>query len=58
MLQSTQKPMTSTKSPSPRFNDPPYNKVPDMMNNILTQTNYVNSKMYGTEPQHNEPSIQ
>ena len=50
--------MTSTKSPSPRFNDPPYNKVPDMMNNILTQTNYVNSKMYGTEPQHNEPSIQ
>ena len=38
----------------PRFNEPLYNEVLGIRNDILQPSN---SKMYGKQPRYNEPSI-
>ena len=38
----------------PRFNEPLFNEVLDIMNDIL-RPGQSYSKMYGTEPRYNEP---
>ena len=41
-----------TTTVEPRFNEPLFNEVLDITNNIICY-----SKMYGIEPPYNEPSI-
>ena len=46
---------SETHTVKPQFNEPLYNEVFSITNNIFQPSNSV---MYGKEPQHNEPSIQ
>ena len=46
--------MTAHLTVEPRFNEPLYNEVLGITNDIL-QPGQSYNKMYGTEPRHNEP---
>ena len=41
----------------PRFNEPLFNEVLDITNDIISMSRQSYSKMYGKEPRYNEPSI-
>ena len=52
--QLVESPSNNTPTVEPRFNEPLYNAVLGITNDIL-QPSQSYSKMYGTEPRYNEP---